>query len=675
MERAMLYRPLLSRYPPADRELFTEVIHAAISGGAISSQEGVWMNAIMELGRLQMRTAIVPRVDVVAVPEDCHIDQAARLMSEHGRRRLPVYRASIDQPVGVLHSLDVARSLATPNDGEPRPTSGDLARAATSLPESLPLLDGFEAMRRDGTHLALIADDHGGLAGLVTIEDILEQIVGPIPDEYGDDARHSVRLTGAGEAIVGAAARLHELELLFNLELPDEKFASVGGLVYEALGRIPRPGDVVDAAGLQMEVLSMDGVRLGEVRVRVARPDGSAAAPHANGEAPFVSDPPDATREGSDAAATSTARTLELPIGAEVRCGDRIVGQLERLVVDPSSGNIVQLVLGREDGSFLMPIDAVADERDDFVYLRPAYCDLEKLERYDPSEYVAAGKEGIGRGRQSGDVVYRLNGRSAAIRGRQVAARGMVALPGDRGGVEVTEQTEVRALDGPAGYVDHVLLDPASGSVTDIVVRRGSLPLFPERAVIVPVGWIRSVTPEHLDLGVRVSDLDLLPEFRPDESVEDDLIQRLNNDPRFQGVDFYTLHVEVKAGVVYLTGNVRSRELAQAAEAHAWATPGVLEVRNELVTDEDLTEKIEQVILADGRFKDCDLQIEVDQGVVRLSGHVWSPEQREALTDLVEEFPGVLGVRSVVKSDSVSSKVGRDSDRREPSKEDLHESL
>src|SRR5581483_5778902 len=136
-----------------------------------------------------------------------------------GRRRLPVYRSTLDQVVGILHALDVARALADRAPGAALPIAGALARAPLFLPAIMPLPEALEAMRRQAEYVALVVDERGGLAGLATLEDLLEQLVGPLPDEYGDEGRDAIRVLGPGEAIVGAAAGLHEVERALGVRL------------------------------------------------------------------------------------------------------------------------------------------------------------------------------------------------------------------------------------------------------------------------------------------------------------------------------------------------------------------------------------------------------------------------------------------------------------------------
>jgi hypothetical protein len=165
--------------------------------------------------------------------------------------------------------------------------------------------------------------------------------------------------------------------------------------------------------------------------------------------------------------------------------------------------------------------------------------------------------------------------------------------------VELSRRTEVVCDDGPVGHVDLLLLDPATGAATHVVVRRAVLGPLGSRDVVVPLAWARSISEERIELAVGCGDLELLPEYRPDSELLDAIYQALSEDPRFQGVEFYTLHPEVVNGVVTLRGHVRTAELRAAAEAVVRGVRGVLGVNNQLVADDELSEAVARALEAD----------------------------------------------------------------------------
>jgi osmotically-inducible protein OsmY len=191
--------------------------------------------------------------------------------------------------------------------------------------------------------------------------------------------------------------------------------------------------------------------------------------------------------------------------------------------------------------------------------------------------------------------------------------------------------------------VTQVLVDPASGAATHVVVRY-PVGLLKTRDVVVPLSWASSVTPERLVLAVRRDDLDHLPEYRPDEEIRDEVLLRLHADPRFQGVDFDALHVEVAGGVVRLGGHVRRMDLKSAAERIAAGVPGVLSVESLMVADDQLQAAVERAVHADPALEPEGLAITVLLGVVTLEGSVRTPELREGAERAARRVPGVEGV-------------------------------
>jgi Mg2+/Co2+ transporter CorC/osmotically-inducible protein OsmY len=556
----LLYRMLVQLQPPADAATVNVVLRAAVRAGAIPRPVGEYAQAALHLPALRLRDVMVPRVDVVAIPQDCSAVDAAHQMAESGRKRLPVYRGTIDHPVGVVHALDLACALAT-TPARDLPQVAALARPAPKLPESLALVEAIQAMRRQAAHLVLITDELGGFAGLATLEDVLEQLIGPIPDEYADEGRDAIRVVDNGVAVVGAAAGLHEIERVLDVRLPRGNFSSIGGLVYDYLKRVPRPGDSVELPGVRIEVLSVDGTRLRELQIRT----GPAIA--------------------------QTARLLEVGIGKEVVCGADVVGRVEHLVGDPKSARVKEFVVRLKDRSVVVPLDVVERTDEGVVYLTMQGCNFDQLPEYAP-QAVALG-------------------------------------------------TAVTAIDGPMGTVRHVLVDRATGAVTHIVVRTSWL-LVP-RDIVVPLTWARSITPESIELAARRDELLELPEFHSDDEIRPAILRRLAQDARFDGVDRYTLTVEVQGGVVRLGGRVRTAELKRAAEELAASVPGVVSVTNEAIADDELADSLKHALRAAGVQVE-DLDVSVLLGQVKLRGHAATPDDSRRAEQLARSFPGVQSV-------------------------------
>ncbi|MCI0849497.1 MAG: HlyC/CorC family transporter [Chloroflexi bacterium] len=211
-----------------------------------------------------VREIMVPRIDIVAVDTDANVDDVLSLAVEKGLSRIPLYEETVDNIIGVVYAKDLLAYLANGSRGE---SLREIARPPYFIPEGKHVDELLAELRQNRVHMAIVVDEYGGTAGLVTIEDVLEEIVGEIQDEY-DREEVTVERVSETEAIIDARVSLDELNELFSLEIEGEDFDTLGGFVYHQLGRMPTPGDEVRADGLTMRVLSVLGRRIKKVRVR-----------------------------------------------------------------------------------------------------------------------------------------------------------------------------------------------------------------------------------------------------------------------------------------------------------------------------------------------------------------------------------------------------------------------
>ncbi len=219
---------------------------------------------VLRLDRLTARDIMVPRTDIVAVPFEASVREAIALARESRHSRLPVYQGTIDRIVGVVHVRDLLRFALEPSEGI---EVGDVMREAYFIPESKRVDELLRDLQRQRVHLAVVVDEFGGTAGIVTIEDVLEQIVGEIQDEY-DVETPLVERVNAEEAIVDGRISLEEISDIFGVSLEEEETTTIGGLVQAHLGHIPQPGESVTVDGLEVTVLEVAGHRVRKVRVR-----------------------------------------------------------------------------------------------------------------------------------------------------------------------------------------------------------------------------------------------------------------------------------------------------------------------------------------------------------------------------------------------------------------------
>jgi putative hemolysin len=235
--------------------------------GVLEAEEEQMINAVIELGSRRVHEVMVPRIAIVALASEATFEEATELIIAAGHSRIPVYQDSIDHVAGILYAKDLLPFLKSAV--EPRPALATLVRPPVLVPESLPVDDVLHQLQRKRVHMAIVLDEYGGTAGLVTIEDLLEEIVGEIQDEYDVEEPLVVRISD-DEARVDGRASVDELSELFGIELALEdeaEYDTVGGLVFHRIGGVPTPGDRIEVDGLTLTVETTDGRRVGRVLV------------------------------------------------------------------------------------------------------------------------------------------------------------------------------------------------------------------------------------------------------------------------------------------------------------------------------------------------------------------------------------------------------------------------
>jgi putative hemolysin len=235
--------------------------------GVLEAEEEQMISAVIELGERRVHEVMVPRTEMTALPVTTSIDDAIDTFIREGHSRIPIYRKAIDEIVGVLYAKDLLPFL---KGGVQKPDLRKLLRAPLFVPESMLVDDLLHKLQGRRVHLAIVLDEYGGTAGMVTIEDLLEEIVGDIQDEYDTEEPLTVRISD-DEARVDGRASVEDLAELFDIELGEladaDEYDTVGGLIYHRIGGVPRPGDRVDLPeqGLTLTVEVTDGRRVGKV--------------------------------------------------------------------------------------------------------------------------------------------------------------------------------------------------------------------------------------------------------------------------------------------------------------------------------------------------------------------------------------------------------------------------
>ena len=246
-----------------------DLVDLAEKGRVIEPGEREMIHSVFELGDTLVREVMVPRTDMVFIERGKTLSQALSLALRSGFSRIPVVGENEDDVVGMAYLKDVVRRVHEHPEGASRELVESVMRPATYVPDSKPVDELLREMQAQQTHVAIVIDEHGGTAGLITIEDILEEIVGEITDEY-DEERPRVEHLPDGAVRVTARLPVAELAELFGVELDVEEVDTVGGLLAHALGRVPIEGSRATVAGLELTAESLAGRRnrIGTVLVR-----------------------------------------------------------------------------------------------------------------------------------------------------------------------------------------------------------------------------------------------------------------------------------------------------------------------------------------------------------------------------------------------------------------------
>ena len=246
----------------------------------IEPGERAMIHSVFELGDTIVREVMVPRTDMVFVERSKTLRQGLSLALRSGFSRIPVIGPNLDDVVGIAYLKDIMTRIHEHPEGESVETVESIMRPATFAPESKPVDDLLREMQARHVHMAIVIDEYGGTAGLVTIEDILEEIVGEIADEY-DRERPAVEWLSEGEARVSARLSVEELEELFGVGIDAEDVETVGGLLAHRLGKVPIAGSVATVSGLKLTAESLSGRRnrIGTVTVQRIGPEAEATVP------------------------------------------------------------------------------------------------------------------------------------------------------------------------------------------------------------------------------------------------------------------------------------------------------------------------------------------------------------------------------------------------------------
>ncbi|MBC8107209.1 MAG: HlyC/CorC family transporter [Anaerolineae bacterium] len=256
-----------------EQEIEQEILSAVEEGekeGVVDVQEREMIHSVIHFGDITVADAMTARSDIMGVPLNAHLEQVKSIFEESGHSRLPVFDGTLDKIVGVLYSRDLIRLLGEPADA----FNVKLAmRAPVFVPQSKPLRDLLNDFREHKVHMAIVLDEYGGTAGLVTIEDVFKKLVGEISDEHAPSEPSMLKRVDEKTADVDAQIYIEQINRLLNLDIPEDAgYETLGGFVSTTLGRIPEPGASFERNGVRYTIIDAEPQRVNHVRIEQLAP-------------------------------------------------------------------------------------------------------------------------------------------------------------------------------------------------------------------------------------------------------------------------------------------------------------------------------------------------------------------------------------------------------------------
>ena len=258
------------RSAPRDRPALIELLEQARRSQILDPDEFSMLEGVLEVSTMQVRDIMVPRGKMVVVDRDANPQEMLQIIIESGHSRFPVIADDRDEVIGILLAKDLLRYFAEhgAENGQERFRIKECLRPAVFIPESKRLNVLLKEFRGSHNHMAIVVDEYGGVSGLLTIEDVLEQIVGEIDDEHDPDEEEMIVPEQENAWRVDALTRIEDLNEELGTRFSDEEYDTIGGLVMHELGRLPRKGEAFELDGMRFTVLRADRRRIHSVRLR-----------------------------------------------------------------------------------------------------------------------------------------------------------------------------------------------------------------------------------------------------------------------------------------------------------------------------------------------------------------------------------------------------------------------
>jgi CBS domain containing-hemolysin-like protein len=273
------------RGPFVTEEELKMLVSVGEEEGVLEEEEREMIHGIFEMGDMRVREVMVPRTDLVAIEVHEPVEKAVDLVTKHGHTRIPVYEGDLDHIVGVLYAKDLLRAVVR---GEQK-SLREIARKPYFTPESNKVQDVLRDLRKNRVHMAIVVDEYGGTAGAVTIEDILEEIVGPIQDEYDIGEEDEIQFISPNEVVLDGRVSVNDVNELLRLDIAADDYDTVGGYVLNQLGAAPKVGATLKLGNAELRVEAVQGTRIKKVRIRSETP---FQIPEVDHSAPTLSSTP-----------------------------------------------------------------------------------------------------------------------------------------------------------------------------------------------------------------------------------------------------------------------------------------------------------------------------------------------------------------------------------------------
>jgi len=263
LERIVKTKEEKEEFREASDEEIQTFIDEAKEEGIIEKEEGVLLKSVVEFGDTVVREIMTPRVDMVCIKRDENIQTLKDLVVKEKHSRIPVYRERIDNIEGIVIAKDLLKFASDKHMQDPIES---LIRPVSFVPESMKVAELLKEFQKKKQKMAIVVDEHGGVSGLVTMEDLVEEIVGEIQDEYDKEEVQITRM-GPSDYIVSGDVEVEEIEKFFDLDLAEETYITVGGLITHYLGRLPKLGERFETRGLSFEILDVDQKTVKKLRI------------------------------------------------------------------------------------------------------------------------------------------------------------------------------------------------------------------------------------------------------------------------------------------------------------------------------------------------------------------------------------------------------------------------